>query len=278
SVPPSAFESMDALLKNESGEDAPRVAAQAIYAGQIIVNEALAPTGASGGLASVLPDGSRAMNLGIDTFTGLAGFLRPEARVDIVTTLRGNGEPTVVAIAQNIRVLAVNGRMHGEIVKQKSDEDQLSDERVPDSVTLQVTPEQAAAIDLAENQGTPRLVLRSGGDGELSKFAGMTLAELKGDPVARKGREEFDPYSGETYVGEWDTPVSTDDLDDAAPTTQPGLVDNAPLGATKRRPGPHVVEIIRGGISTKEVLTDRKQQKKGQAYAGDGSGDDAFAE
>ena len=233
----------------------PRVTAAFVAAGQPVMFEHLAPEGEEAGLAAALDRGYRAITLKTDVYTGLAGFLKPESRVDVVATIRGEGQPYVRTIVQDVRVLAVNGRMAGqEFVT--SDEQQLSDEGPADSVTLMVTPEQAGRLELAVGNGSPRLVLRSGVDRELSAFEGMTLADLRGtggglpeaerDPWdADEDEETFEPTGiaglDATPAGE---PVVADPVD--RPTTRP---------TTPAEPK-HVVEVIRGGVTSRETVGD----------------------
>ena len=181
SVPPGAFRDRAALLN--------RVVTMPVLKGQPILENMLAPKGSSGGLTAVVPDGMRAVTLEVNEVSGVAGMLLPGCRIDIVTTLAGDGGGMVArTIARNLQIVAV-GRKFNEGSKDQPREE--GPEPIARTVTLLVNPKEAELIDLAAHTGTPRLVLRgsrdssagSAGDSE----SGVTLAELRGNLGERSG-------------------------------------------------------------------------------------------
>ena len=166
------------------GFDAPgpvvgRVTRSPAYAGQPIVEGQLAPMGAGAGLQAVLPRGMRAVTVEIDEMRGVAGYLMPGCRVDVVTTVQGKSETETVAktVVQDIEVLAV-GRPSAKAEGPGGPD--AGDKGSAKSVTLAVTPEQAQAVELAARLGLPRLVLRGSGDRATVAEEGTTLAQLRG--------------------------------------------------------------------------------------------------
>src|SRR5690606_26692489 len=142
--------------------------------------------------------------------SGLQGFIHPEARVDIVGAF-GNGDSAAArVVAQNVRVMAVEGRLVGQAAETEgNDAAALSSDF---NVTLMVTPEQAAAIQLAAGAGMPRLTLRAGNDDELHPFLGLTLAELRGEAMA-------DPFAMEPWPEQ--AVVIPESSPESPPTTRP---------------------------------------------------------
>lgn len=101
-------------------------------------------------LSAVLEDGMKAVSIRINDVVGVAGFVLPGDRVDVMLTRNSNGQPYVDVLLQNIKVLAI---------------DQLADEsknapKVAKVATLQVTTEDAQKLTLAANVGTLSLALR----------------------------------------------------------------------------------------------------------------------
>ena len=270
-LPPTAFGSVAAMMRSDAfdgGAAGPRVAAGFIAQGQPIMAEHLAPAGSDGGLAALLSEGMRAYTLDVDTYTGLRGFLQPDARVDIVTTLRGDGGSIARTIVQDIRVLAVDGTLAGRAESvEATDGEKLSEEGPKNSVTLLVTPEQAARIELAKANGSPRLILRAAGDRTLSRFEGLSLAELTGKKPEQPAPQS-DPWG--TVAGSAPDPFDAGNQVASLggePIEQPGPVGGAggaePADAPASRPAPrkpHVVEVIRGGVSDKAVVPGRAAQ------------------
>ena len=140
----------DALLE--------RVAAMKISAREPLTENRLAPIGTAAGLAAVIPEGYRAMNVRVDDVVGISGFIMPNTLVDIVVVIEpseGSGQKDRVSkiVLQNIKVLA-NGQ---NLDKPKNDKEA---DRVK-TVTLQVTPEQAEKLALASSEGRLQLVMRN---------------------------------------------------------------------------------------------------------------------
>jgi len=122
----------------------------------------LAPIGAAGGLSSMIPDGYRAMTVAVNDVVGVSGFIMPGTLVDIVVVItppKGSGNEEMISkiVLQNIKVLA-SGQ---NIDKPKNDREV---ERAIKAVTLQVTPEQAEKLALAQSEGKLQLVMRNSVD------------------------------------------------------------------------------------------------------------------
>ena len=164
-----------------------RVLALPLEPGQIIRQSALAPPGTSSTLQAKVPAGMRAVTIAVNEFSGLAGLIAPGARVDLVATLTDtiSGETFAKTIVQNVMVSAVGQELEQGVAPKP---DQRVTARASKTVTLLVTPTQAAAIDLAFAKSKPRLVLRASDDEAPVRDQPVTLAELSGRTQARSDR------------------------------------------------------------------------------------------
>jgi pilus assembly protein CpaB len=133
----------------------------------------LAARGTGSGLAPIIPVGMRAVAVRVNDVVGVAGFVLPGMRVDVLVTGKPpNREGTVTnTVLQNIVVLSA-----GQTIEPDARGKAIN----APVVTVLVSPEQAEILTLAGNEGRIQLVLRNGGDQELQKTAGREVAELYG--------------------------------------------------------------------------------------------------
>ncbi len=139
-----------------------QVVRYAIAAGQPVTQGALIKPGDRGFLAAALGPGMRAVTVSVNASTGVAGFVFPGDRVDVVLTQQvaggGSGEPLKVAetIIRNIRVLATDQRTSSEPA-----EGEDATARLSNTVTLEATPAISEKIAVAQTIGQLSLSLRS---------------------------------------------------------------------------------------------------------------------
>lgn len=174
SVPKGAYSDMSKLLEQQ-GQPA-RVLRISVVKGEPIVESKLAPVGATGGLASIIEKGKRAMTVSVNEIVGVAGFALPGNYVDIlVSTQDDKAKETSKQISkivlEQVLVLAV-----AQEAKQGE-----TKPRVVNAVTLEVTPEQAEKIDLARSVGSLTLVLRPQVDSAAVTTTGVRKSQLLGD-------------------------------------------------------------------------------------------------
>lgn len=151
-----------------------RVAAYPFGAGEPILEIKLAPKGVAPGLTALLDPEKRAMTVKVDEASGVAGFLSPDNRVDVVVTIdKGdfNKDPVSKVALQNLRVLGTGQR----IEKRPGDKPQV----VP-TVTLEVTPEEGERLALAAREGHISLALRTTGNQNIVATSGVKTANLVG--------------------------------------------------------------------------------------------------
>lgn len=163
---------------DDSKEVEGRVALMAIGADEPVLQKMLADSHADSGLQALLPDGMRAITVEVNQITGLAGFLSPGCRVDLLASLH-NGQGTALTtqtLVQDVKVIAIGQ----SISPTQASAVPATDSQAAQYVTLVVTPQQAETIELASNIGRPRLVLRSGQDNQVVPVDSVTLAQLTG--------------------------------------------------------------------------------------------------
>jgi len=153
----------------------------AIYEGEPVTDNRLAIAGAGGGLAATIPAGMRACAVRVNEVVGVAGFVVPGMRVDVlisgIAPGAGAAGPRVKTLLQNVQVLSA-GQNYQKDAEGKPVE-------VP-VVNLLVTPEQAEILSLASNETRIQLVLRNPTDTEKTKTAGSVIGDLFADQQTHK--------------------------------------------------------------------------------------------
>lgn len=146
----------------------------------VVENEPLtaskvAAADAGAGLPPTITAGMRAISVKVNEVIGVAGFVVPGTRVDVVVTLARREESVSRVVVTNVQVLTAGTRY---------DQDQAKDGKpLPSTVvTLLVTPEDAERIALASAEGQIMLTLRNPLDTEATQTKGTRLASLMGAP------------------------------------------------------------------------------------------------
>jgi pilus assembly protein CpaB len=205
-----------------------RVLLSKVVKGQLLLEKMLAPRDSGKGLAALIPPSMRAVAVRVDDVVGVAGFIHPEDRVDVIVTIRPskpeNAEPTSKVILQNIEVLTVG--------KEIQNKENTLNKPIPVTVaTLLVTPEGSEKLALAANQGKLLLTLRSRADDKHAETFGMVPSALLGEGARRVVVAE----SGRRY------------------RSDRNAASAAPAAEANKPPEKQVVEILRG---------DRFEQRK----------------
>lgn len=141
----------------------------------------LAAPESGGGLHIVIPEGHRAMSVRVDDVVGVAGFVLPGTRVDVVVTIdraSGQQEAQTRLILQNLEVISA-----GTSVERNPEGEP---QQVP-VVTLLVSPEEAEKLALAHSSGRIQLALRSPLDMDTVSTPGTRATTLvAGAPAPRR--------------------------------------------------------------------------------------------
>ncbi len=156
-----------------------------------ILESKLAPKGAGAGLPPIIPAGQRAISVRVNEVIGVAGYVLPGTRVDVVATAMPTSareDTTSKVVLTNVEVLTAGTRL--EKTHQDPEPQQLT------VVTLLVTPEQAERLALASTEGKIQLALRNPLDESAPETPGVrAVSLLRGTPapprpVARTARVE----------------------------------------------------------------------------------------
>lgn len=152
-----------------------RVAVRQISAGDLITESKLMPlNGATTGgiMTYIVPQGHRAVTVAVNEVAGVAGFITPNSRVDIVLTTPRPGasdkeDNISKIILQNVPVLA-----SGQVTEQKEGKPVI----VP-TVTLDLIPDDAEKLIVGAKKGALQLLLRNVIDVAAVDTKGSTISK-----------------------------------------------------------------------------------------------------
>jgi len=166
SVPVGAFGNVDQMLPPGTR----RVALQPIVKGEPVLLSKVSGPGGRATLSAVIPKGSRAMTIRVNDVLGVAGFVLPGDRVDIMLTRTADrANSTTEILLQSVRVLGID----------QDANEQKDKPAVAHAVTLEVTPEQAEQLTLAATVGTLSLALRNMGNVDQVATKPVGLVDLR---------------------------------------------------------------------------------------------------
>lgn len=231
-----------------------------ITAGQPVTQGSLVKPGDRGFLAAALGPGMRAVTVAVSATSGVAGFIFPGDRVDLVLTQEvqggGEGPPLKVSetILRNVRVLATDQNMSAR------DEDGKVVPKTVSTVTLEATPKIAEKIAVAQTIGQLSLSLRSIADNaaelERAIAAGEVRVPENEDPnaerqmlldIASKPMDQNPTYTVGADVSRFQrSSVPARQPDTAAAAGMPATGDKAPESVPV---GP-TVRVARGNTIT----------------------------
>ncbi|HEY6872524.1 MAG TPA: Flp pilus assembly protein CpaB [Geobacteraceae bacterium] len=220
SMPPGSFAAPDAVTN--------RVVVHKLAAGDAITESKLLPKDIKAGagmMTYVVPEGHRAVTVGVNEVAGVAGFLSPDNHVDIVLTTQIPGNPSEnisKIVLQDVPILAT-----GQIATEQKEGKPV----VVPTVTLDLTPENAEKLILAASKGSLQMLLRNVVD--------TTPAETKGATIIRVlGGVERPTVKAATKVAKA-AKVAKKPARPAAPKA-------APVKQPPPPPSPYGVEVIKG--------------------------------
>jgi pilus assembly protein CpaB len=160
-----------------------------ITAGEPVTQGSLVSPGDRGFLAAALGPGMRAVTIPVSAKTGVAGFVFPGDRVDVVLTQKVTGEGRELNAAEtvlrNLRVLATD-----QTTEQVTDEQGKTVVQAFRTVTLEVTPKIAEKVAVAQTIGELTLVLRSISDNQSELERAIASGDVKIPENATPEEEE----------------------------------------------------------------------------------------
>jgi len=129
-----------------------KVASTTIYPDEILLNQRLSIPGEGATLAAIIPEDKRAVTIRVNDVIGVAGFLLPGNKVDVLSTVKYNkNSANTLTVLKEIKVLAV-------------DQTARTNDNKPvivRAVTLEVTPKEAEKLLTAKSKGDIQLALRN---------------------------------------------------------------------------------------------------------------------
>jgi pilus assembly protein CpaB len=150
-----------------------------VTAGQPLTRGALVGPKDRGFLAAALSPGMRAVTVPVTAASGVAGFIFPGDRVDVVLTqnVEGGGDGPKLKVSEtivrNVRVLATDQRIDSK------DQDGKIEVKTFANVTMEVTPRIAEKIAVSQSMGTLSLSLRSIADNAAELERAVASGEVK---------------------------------------------------------------------------------------------------
>jgi pilus assembly protein CpaB len=191
-----------------------------------VLEAKLAPKESGAGLSATIPEGMRGLSIAVNEVVGVAGFVIPGTNVDVLVTGRaiggthGGGDNITRTILENVRVLAAG---------QKIEQDREGKPQTVAVITLLVSPDDAAKLTMASQQGRIQLALRN------------TVDTQKNDP---KAVLEASLFSAEGAV--------------AKPARATGKKSSGPPAA----PPPYVIEVITGNKRENKAFPNTNPSEK----------------
>ena len=186
-----------------------RTPRERILNGEAVREERLASANAGIGLNAIVTPGKRAMTIATDTETAVAGLLQAGNFVDVIVTIKPE-DPSIVGakyvaetILQEIKILAVGSSLGGNAAKERETKETKkkgdTTKKLRPSITVEVTPEEAEKLALAQSRGEIHVVLRSDIDilqidsqGDItttSKLIGYGAPQKDPNPIQRRSEK-----------------------------------------------------------------------------------------
>ena len=191
-----------------------------------IIAVKLASKDAGAGLPPAIPPGLRALSVRVNEVIGVAGYVLPGTRVDVLATVNPTNiaqDVTSKVVLTNVQVLASGTKIERDVEKNKP---------IPVSVvTLLVAPEEAERLTLAATEGKIQLALRNPLDKSIPSTPGIRPAALLGYGAATRQAVARTHVAG---------------MRPAAAPMPVSVPAEQPIGAT--------VEIIRGDKRAHEIV------------------------
>ena len=159
-----------------------------------------------GSLPANLPEGQRAIAIGVDDVVGAGGLLQPGDRVDVVTAFRRSDKdaPVALVMLRDVPVLAVYGSLSAA-----ADDSEENARRRNNTAVLSVPEERVSALMLASSEGKVRLAVVAGDTDEAEDNTEQALAAAE--------EPEQKPFYFDDFFPEREKPAPA-----AAPKPSPG--------------------------------------------------------
>ncbi len=172
-LPEGAFRSMEELFPE--GADEPRTVLRQMEPMEPVLAVKVTEPGEDAGITSRLSPGMRAFAISVDVASGVSGFLRPGDRVDVywsgqVAEAGGGGREVTQLIEPGLRLVAIDQSVNVD----------AAGVTVPQTVTVEVSPQQVANLALAQSTGSLSLSLVGQADDSVATAVEVDQRRLLG--------------------------------------------------------------------------------------------------
>lgn len=176
-LPEGAFTRIEDLA-GESDENA-RYVLSTLEPGEMILPGKVTTPGQRAKLSTAITPGMRAISISVNDVLGVAGFVLPGDRVDVMLTRNDDSGPFVDVLLQGVRVVAID----------QTADDRADQPSVVRTVTFEVSTDEAQKLTLAASIGTLSLALRNIGAGEMEKTDRVTVVDLNSIDSSKRDQE-----------------------------------------------------------------------------------------
>ena len=176
-LPAGAFTSIDAVVGGN--DDSARYALGSITPGEMILPGQITFPGQRAKLSTAISPGMKAVSIRVNDVLGVAGFVLPGDRVDVMLTRQEGGTPFVDILLQDVRVVAID----------QTTDDRKDQPSVVRTVTFEVTTEDAQKLTLGATVGTLSLALRNVAAPSDEKTDRVTMVDLNEGESVRRAQE-----------------------------------------------------------------------------------------
>jgi pilus assembly protein CpaB len=202
-----------------------------LEANEPVLDSKLAPKLGGEGLTAMIEPGKRAVSVQVNETIGVAGFVQPGSKVDVLFTRSlQNGDAAATTILQNVAVLAYGRNLQRPTAASDAKQPpQITGQGV--TVTLLVTQEEAERVALAVQRGKIQLALRN--------------------PLDSKQEEQTAVYADDLGISE---PVRNVPRPPVVEAPKPVAVVVAPPKPKDPREGRVVIKVFRGNKASEDIF------------------------
>lgn len=131
--------------------------------------------------SGLVPEGARALTVRVDEINSISGFLQPKDKIDLLMTYGSGNQEAVFPLIQQLEVIATG-------LQTRVDKNSIGGKRTFSTITVNVTPDNAQKITLAQKIGKLTAVLRNPEDSNPLSDVPMTTSRLFNKPEKVKVR------------------------------------------------------------------------------------------
>jgi pilus assembly protein CpaB len=175
-VPPGAFASVNEMLAPGK-----RIVLAPIEPNEPVLAAKITGPGQRATLSAVIHPGMKAVTVRVNDVEGVAGFILPGDRVDVMLTRRNDKDGTTDVVLQNAPVLAID-----QLADERSDKPQIAK-----AVTLEVDTLSAQKLTLSAQLGVLSLALRKAGEAKSDESRRISATDIGRDTAPAEGKKSF---------------------------------------------------------------------------------------